>query len=234
MSSPPASPSQSIRANGPVPIDAIFGLPALRRAWVKVRQTGGGPGVDGVSIRRFEAELEKNLAELRMELVSGAYRPRKVQRMLMPKPNGDWRRLAIWTLRDRIAQRAVHDFLEPRLEQLFLDCSYGFRPGRGVDQAVEAVGRARDQNRRWVADADIRDCFGTIQAGRLMRVVRAEVVEPEVANLIDHWLKARVFNSRRGMPATAAVTQGGVISPMLANLFLHQFDQRVCAQLPQA
>ena len=188
--------------------------------------------MDGVSIRRFEAELDRHLAELQAELLTGDYRPRKVQRMLMPKPRGDWRKLAIWTLRDRIAQRAVHDFLEPRFERLFLDCSYGFRPGRGVRQAVEAIYQAREANRRWVADADIRDCFGSIETGRLMRIVRARVSEPEVVTLIELWLRAKVFNARRGMPATAGVTQGGVISPMLANQYLHHYDERVLAQLP--
>ena len=218
--------------DGPTPLQAIFSTHALRRAWLRVREASGGPGVDRVSIRHFEAQLGKHLARLQEELLAGHYRPQKVQRMLMPKPNGGWRPLAIWTLRDRIAQRTVHDFLQPRFERLFLDSSFGFRPGRGVDQAVQSICRARDANRHWVADADIRDCFGSIKRKRLMLMVRAEVPEPEVVALIELWLKAKVFNSRRGMPATANVTQGGVISPLLANLFLHQFDQRVCTQLP--
>ena len=204
---------------------AIFSLDALRRAWRQVRRAGGGPGVDGISIQRFGRQLDRNLAELQSELLSGRYRPRKVQRMLMPKPNGEWRRLAIWTLRDRIAQRAVHDYLEPRMERVFLDCSYGFRPGRTVSDAVNAVNRARDDDRRWVVDADIKDCFGSIPTGRLMRIVRDQVPEPLLRELIERWLKARVFNARRGMPATTGVTQGGVISPTLANLYLHQFDE---------
>ena len=205
-------------------VEAIFSPEALRRAWLAVRRAGGGPGVDGVSILRFERDLDRHLTELRTELVAGTYRPRPVLRVLVPKPDGGLRPLAMWTLRDRVAQRAVHDYLEPIVERLFLDCSYGFRPGRSVADAVAAVLTHRDAGRRWVVDADIRDCFGTMDTRLLRRMVREVVPEQVVVTLIDHWLDARIFNPLRGRRTRAQASQGGVISPLLCNLYLHRFD----------
>jgi group II intron reverse transcriptase/maturase len=147
-----------------------------------------------------------------------------VRRVLVPKREDGLRRLAIWTLRDRIAQRAVHDYLEPIAERLFLDCSYGFRPGRSVGDAVAAVIGHRDAGRRWVVDADIRDCFGSMDTGLLRRMVRQVVPERAVVQLIDRWLEARIFNPLQGRRARAGTSQGGVISPLLCNLYLHHFD----------
>lgn len=141
---------------------ALFSPEALQRAWQIVRRNGTTPGVDRVTVRRFERDLERNLAQLQGELASGAYEPLPVKRVLVPKPKGGLRPLAIWTLRDRVAQRVVHDYLVPIVEPRFLDCSYGFRPGRSVSDAVQAVVEARDAHRCWVVDADIEDCFGSL------------------------------------------------------------------------
>jgi len=159
--------------------------------------------------------------------MGGTYEPLPVQRVLVPKPGGGLRPLAIWTLRDRVAQRVVHDHLVPILEPHFLDCSYGFRPGRSVADAVQAVIEARDAGRRWVVDADIEDCFGSLDRQRLVKQARAWIPEPVVVGLIEKWLRARVYNPARGQPATAAASQGGVITPLLANLYLHSFDVQV-------
>lgn len=208
-------------------IQAIFSAEALRRAWQVVRRNGATPGVDRVTMRQFERNRDRNLARLREELVGGTYEPLPVQRVLVPKPGGGLRPLAIWSLRDRVAQRAVHDYLVPIVEPRFLDCSYGFRPGRSVADAVQAVIGARDASRRWVVDADIEDCFGSLDHRRLVGQVRAWVQEPAVVALIEKWLRARVYNPARGLPATAAASQGGVITPLLANLYLHAFDVQV-------
>ncbi len=159
--------------------------------------------------------------------MNGSYEPLPVQRVLVPKPKGGLRPLAIWTLRDRVAQRVVHDYLVPIVEPRFLDCSYGFRPGRSVKDAVRAVTGARDAGRRWVVDADIEDCFGSLDRRRLMKQVRAWVSEPVVVTLIEKWFRARVYNPARGQPAVAAASQGGVITPLLANLYLHPFDEQI-------
>jgi RNA-directed DNA polymerase len=208
-------------------IQAIFSAEALRRAWQVVRRNGATPGVDRVTMRQFERNRDRNLARLREELVSGTYEPLPVQRVLVPKPGRGLRPLAIWSLRDRVAQRAVHDYLVPILEPRFLDCSYGFRPGRSVADAVQAVIGARDASRRWVVDADIEDCFGSLDHRRLVGQVRAWVQEPAVVALVEKWLRARIYNPARGLPATAAASQGGVITPLLANLYLHAFDVQV-------
>jgi len=213
-------------AGTPAP-HTLFPPEALRRAWQTVRRNGATPGVDRVTIRRFERDLDRNLGQLRQELVDGTYKPLPVKRILVPKPRGGLRPLAIWSLRDRVAQRVVHDYLVPICEPRFLDCSYGFRPGRSVADAVQAVTGARDANRRWVVDADIQDCFGSLDRRRLMKHVRAWVDELTVIALIEEWLRARVYNPARGLPATAAASQGGVITPLLANLYLHSFDVRV-------
>jgi RNA-directed DNA polymerase len=207
--------------------DEIFSPEALRRAWQVVRRNGATPGVDRVTMRQFGRQLGENLARLRRELVSGSYEPQPVRRLLVPKPDGGLRPLAVWTLRDRVAQRVVHDYLVPILEPRFLDCSYGFRPGRSVAGAVQAVIQARDRGRRWVVDADIEDCYGSLNHRQLMKQVRRYVPEPTVVNLIEKWLRARVYNPARGQPAVAAASQGGVITPLLANLYLHDFDVQI-------
>ncbi len=203
---------------------ALFSLDTLRRAWLKVKATGGAPGVDGVSIHRFEADLEANLTALQAELLAGRYRPGPVKRLLAPKPGEGLRPLALWTLRDKVVQRVVHDCIAPYFERQFLDCSFGFRPGRGVADAVAAVLAHRDANRRWVADIDIKDCFDSLDPDLLMRLVRRQVKDPTILRLVRAWLDARVFNALRGPWTRAGAAQGAVISPLLANVYLHQVD----------
>ncbi|MFQ5858173.1 MAG: group II intron reverse transcriptase/maturase [Anaerolineae bacterium] len=217
---------------GPQPeeLPGLFSREALERAWRAVRANKGGPGVDGISIRGFERDLDGHLTELQRELVSGTYKPRPVRRVLVPKPNGGLRPLAMWALRDRVAQRVVYEYLEPIFEPVFLDCSFGFRPGRSVAHAVERVRLHREANRRWVLDADIQDCFDRIDAGILMRLIRRRVRHKTVLRLIRGWLDAEIFNSIDGRPARAGASQGSVLSPMLCNIYLHEFDQRIIKQ----
>jgi RNA-directed DNA polymerase len=209
---------------------SLFSVDALRRAWLKVRASGGAPGVDGVSIRRFEADLEANLAALQAELLAGRYRPQPVKRLLAPKPGAGLRPIALWALRDRVVQRVIYDCIAPYFERQFLDCSFGFRPGRGVSDAVEAVLAQRDAHRRWVADADIKDCFDSLNSGLLMKFVREQVKDATILRLIQAWLDARVFNALRGPWTRAGAAQGAVISPLLANVYLHQLDLELTQQ----
>lgn len=216
-----AAPRAPLRRVAP---QALFSLDALRRAWLKVKATGGAAGADGVTIRRFEAELEANLTALQADLLAGRYRPQKVKRLLVPKPGGEVRPLALWALRDKIVQRLVHDCIAPYFERQFLDCSFGFRPGQGVADAVRTVLAHRDAHRRWVADADIKDCFDSLNPDLLMRLVRQQVQDATVLRLIRAWLNAQVFNALRGPWTAAGASQGAVISPLLANVYLHQMD----------
>jgi len=206
-----------------------FSRDALHRAWRQVRASGGGPGVDGESIRAFESDLEAKLAELGQELEKGTYRPRGVRRVFVPKPKEGLRPLAIWTLRDRVAQRAVYNYLEPTFESQFLDCSHGFRPGRSVQTAVDAVLAARDARLRWVLDADIKDCFDEIRPDLLMRLVRQQVRDRVILQLLTAWLQARILNAR-GQARAAGTAQGGVLSPLLCNVYLHPFDEALTGQ----
>ncbi len=212
------------------PPGALFSREALRRAWRSVRRSGPSPGSDGVTPGRFERDLDAELDRLRRDLLDGSYRPQPVIRFGIPKPSGKLRPVTVWALRDRVAQRAVHDYLAPQLDPLFLECSFGFRPGRSIEDAVRAVAEARDSNRRWVLDADITDCFGSIPPGLLMTQVRAAVPSVIVVKLVQTWLDTPVFKRPR---ERAGVSQGGVISPLLANLYLHRFDQMALAALPE-
>lgn len=180
--------------------------------------------MDLVSIERFERDLEANLRQLQSELISGQYRPQPVKRIFVPKAQGGLRPLALWTLRDKIAQRVVYDCIEPVFETQFLDCSYGFRPGRSVQDAVEQVMAHRDQGRCWVVDADIDRCFDSIDGRLLMKFISRQVKDKLLLELLEGWLKARIFNSLDGGRAMAGASQGGVISPLLCNVYLHQFD----------
>ena len=210
--------------------ETLLSPDALRRAWLKVRTAGGASGDDGVTLQAFGANLEKNLTDLRQDVLSNRYRPYRVKRIFVPKPNGGMRPLALWTVRDKILQRVVTDCISPYFELTFLNCSYGFRPGLGVADAIKAVQVHRQAQRRWVADVDIKDCFDSLNTRLLMRFVSRQVQDPLILRLINAWLKADVFNALTGPHTEAGASQGNVISPLLANVYLHQFDLKITRQ----
>jgi CRISPR-associated protein Cas1 len=187
--------------------------------------------VDGVTRARFEAALDVELNRLRQQILSGKYQPLPVRRFYVRKPSGKQRPISLWTLRDRVAQRVIVDYLTPMLERLFLDCSYGFRLGRSTSTALQAVSAARDAGLLWVVDADIADCFGSIPVDLLLAQVERIIPATQVCHLIRLWLSTPVKNERGQV---AGVSQGGVISPPLANLYLHRFDEMITAALPGA
>jgi len=213
------------------PVEQLFSLAALHRAWRLVRRSGLSAGTDRVTPHNFERNLEGELKRLRHDILSGEYKPRPVSRFHLAKPNGKRRPITVWAVRDRVAQRVIHDYLTPILESVFLDCSYGFRPGRSVPDAVKAVAQARDANQRWIVDADITACFDSISPILLMPQVRSLVSSQLAIRLIEQWLHTPVYKYPR---LCAGVSQGGVISPQLANLYLHRFDQMIHAALPEA
>jgi len=190
-------------------------------AYKQVRANQGAAGVDGQSIADFEADLANNLYKLWNRLSSGSYFPPPVRRVDIPKGDGKTRPLGIPTVADRIAQTVVKRFLEPLVEPRFHDDSYGYRPGKS---ALDAVGAARRRCWRyaWVLDLDIKAFFDSIDRDLLMRAVRKHTDCPWALLYIERWLKAPVqtaegslIERERGTP------QGGVVSPLLANLFLH-------------
>lgn len=218
---------------GPVkaqPPERFFTPDALRRAWLAIRRAGGGAGVDGVTLSRFARNLDGELASLRDELVRDVYRPRPLRQVLVPKGDGGLRPLAIWALRDRIAQRAVYEILAPSFESIFLPVSFGFRPGLGVEDAVAQVARHRDAHLRWVVDGDIEQCFDSIDARRLYKLTARRVQDRLLLRYVRGWLEADILNSADGVPRKAGASQGSALSPLLANIYLHEFDRALTAK----
>jgi len=211
--------------------EALFSIHALRRAWQWVRRSGSMTGTDGVAPEQFGAVLDAELNRLRQTLLNGTYQPHPVRRFYLKKASGKQRPISVWAVRDRIVQRVIHDALTPTFETIFLPCSYGYRPGRSVEEAIRAVIEARDAGSTWLLDADITDCFGSIRLDLLMGQIERAVDSPTIRRLIDLWLHTPVAGMRGEI---AGVSQGGVISPLLANLYLHRFDEMLIAALPRA
>jgi len=202
-------------------------------AFKRVKANQGAAGVDGQSIADFEADLSGNLYKLWNRLSSGSYFPPPVRRVDIPKANGGKRPLGIPTVADRIAQEVVRRYLEPILEPVFHPDSYGYRPGKS---AIDAVAKARERCWRfdWVLEFDIKGLFDNIDWGLLVKAVRRHADCPWVLLYVERWLKAPVqMEDGRVVERTAGTPQGGVISPLLANLFLHYaFDMWMAREFP--
>lgn len=168
----------------------IASVPALYQAWRKVRANRGAAGLDAVSLDEFEANLTSNLRELARSLQSGAYQPMPARFVRLIKENGKQRELGILAVRDRVAQRAVLDAIEPLVELLLLDCSFAFRQGRNVEMAVQRLIAARANGFRWTVESDVQDFFGSIDRRLLLKEVGQVVPDEKVLRLLQVWLEA--------------------------------------------
>jgi RNA-directed DNA polymerase len=182
----------------------------------------GALGVDGQSATDYAKDLHGNLTRLIDRLKSGSYRAPPVRRHFIPKPDGSQRGLGIPSFEDKVAQRAVLMLLEPIYEQVFADCSYGFRPGRNAHQALQVLRRViANQGRRWALDVDVRKYFASIRHAALRELLARRVTDGVVRRLIDKWLKAGVLEEGMVHYPDNGTPEGGVISPLLANIYLH-------------
>ena len=206
--------------------DKVYRMDILQEAWKRVKVNGGAGGIDKVSIEDVKAYGEdKLLSEIAETLECNNYRPLPVRRTYIPKNDGSKRPLGIPIIKDRIVQMATKIVIEPVFEADFMDCSFGFRPKRSAHQALDKIYEVADRgDALWVIDADIKDYFGCINHEKLMLLVKQRISDRRIQKLIWQWLKAGIMERGEYQKSDKGAPQGGVISPLLSNIYLNYFD----------
>lgn len=210
-------------------IDKVYQSQNLRLAWARVKANRGGGGVDRVSISAYEDNLDAELKDLRETLRGGAYKPRPVRRLYIPKPGQPNKRrpLGIPTIRDRVCQQALLNRLEPIFEPDMDDASFGFRRGRSTKDALTKVWREIQGGNEWIVDADLTNFFGTVDHEKLMSLIARRIADGRVLALIQQIITAGYQEEGKLFPTREGTPQGGVISPLLSNVLLTPFDKEM-------
>lgn len=212
-------------------MDKVYSRKSLAKAWSKVRRNKGSSGVDKQSINMFEHQAGENLDVLSDELKSGSYTPKPIKRTYIPKLGSKERRpLGIPTVKDRIVQTSLRNVMEPIFERKFLEHSYGFRPQRSCKDALRRVQQLLNEGYTWVVDADIEKYFDTIGHDILMEEVEKEISDGRVIDLISSYLNQSIMEGLRNWEPERGTPQGAVISPLLANIYLHPMDEAMEAK----
>ncbi|MFL6518503.1 MAG: group II intron reverse transcriptase/maturase [Bacillus sp. (in: firmicutes)] len=206
-------------------MDKLWNYQNLELAFYDVKKNRGSHGVDKVTIKEYEIELEHNLRVLQESLRLKTYRAKPVRRVFIPKADGTKRPLGIPTVEDRILQAATKRILEPIFEQKFLDCSFGFRPNRSAHMAIDKIRQDLMDGYNFVIDADIKTYFDSIPHDKLIDLIKEEVVDSSVLALIMQFLKSGILENGSFYESDTGSPQGGVISPLLANIYLHPLDE---------
>jgi RNA-directed DNA polymerase len=208
-------------------IDKVYAIKTLEAAWKQVRANKGAAGVDEISIDRFEARKETLIREMHESIKNGTYRPQAVKRVYIPKGKGKLRPLGIPTVKDRVVQTAIKLAIEPIFEKEFAKTSFGFRPGRGCKDALRQVDRLLKEGQTWYVDADIQGYFDTIPHDRLMHKFKQYISDGALCQLVNRFLKHKIMEEGNLREAISGTPQGGVLSPLLANLYLHDLDRKM-------
>src|SRR6266702_984941 len=207
--------------------DKVYRRDVLERAWESVRANRGAAGIDKQSIADVERYgVARLLGELAADLKEGRWRPLPARRVFIPKPGREeLRPLSIPTVRDRVVQAAVKIVIAPIFEADFLECSYGFRPRRSTPDALQVLIDEDWRGRRWVVETDIANCFEAIPHDRLMQAVEERIVDRDLLKLLRALLRAGVMEKGAVRRSVSGTPQGGVISPLLCNVYLHRLDR---------